>query len=59
MLTLVLASTLSFKEIEMWPWCGRGGGAWCPQVYGAWSALFGNYELSIFKNSEISCKNTD
>lgn len=26
MLTLVLASTLSFKEIEMWPWCGRGGG---------------------------------
>lgn len=58
MLTLVLATTLSFKEIEMWPW--RWGGAEsCPQVYGAWSALFENYELIIFKNSEISCKNTD
>lgn len=61
MLTLVLATTLSFKETEMWPSLGVGwwGVESCPHLYGVWSALFENYELIIFKNSEISCKNTD
>lgn len=57
MLTLVLATT----ETEMWPSLGVGwwGVESCLHLYGVWSALFENYELIIFKNSEISCKNTD
>ena len=54
-LTVVLATALSFKEIET---CALQGES-CLQVYAVWSALFENYELIIFKISDISHKNTD